>query len=280
MKHSDTVHITVIVDNSALPGFASEHGFSLWIETRGVKILFDAGLGSAFSRNRERLGIDLSETDWLVLSHGHYDHTGSIAPALEAAPKAKVCLHPGAFTDRWSIREGVAKPTMMPEASRLAIRALPEERVVYADGPVELAPGVHVTGPVPRRNAFEDPGGPFFLDTEGMRPDPIEDDLSLFVETAEGISVIAGCCHSGILNTLEHIFTLTPERRVAAVMGGLHLSKATDDRIVNTAEGLRRLNVRRVVTSHCTGEGATERFRELLACPVEASRAGMRLTLP
>lgn len=280
MQESKSIRITVIVDNNALPGFAAEHGFSLRIEAGGKKILFDMGLGGAFPENARKLGLDLRETDWLVLSHGHYDHTGSLAMALEAAPHAKVCLHPGAFTDRWSIRGGIAKPTMMPEASRAAIRALPEERVLYAEGPLEIAPGVHVSGPVPRRNAFEDPGGPFYLDTEGKRPDPIADDLSLWIETEEGIVLIAGCCHSGILNTVEHIFTLTPERRVAAVMGGLHLSKATDERIEKTAEGLRRLNVGRVVTSHCTGDAATEVFRRRLPCPVESSLAGMRLTLP
>ncbi|ABB24779.1 MBL fold metallo-hydrolase [Pelodictyon luteolum] len=280
MPVKGNITVTVIVDNNALPGFAAEHGFSLWIETSGMRMLFDLGLGPAFRPNVLQLGIDLRTMDALVLSHGHYDHTGSVREALEAAPHARVCLHRGAFTDRWSIRGGTAKPTSMPESSRNAIKALREGQVCYALGPTELAPGVWVTGPVPRLREFEDPGGPFFLDTEGKIPDPIEDDMSLWIETPEGLVVMAGCCHSGIINTLEFITRTTGEHRIAAVMGGLHLSSASQERILRTAGELKRLGVRRVVTSHCTGEAATEQFRELLACPVEGSLAGMRLTLP
>lgn len=231
MMKPEEIRITVIVDNTPLSDFSSEHGFSLWIEAGGSTLLFDTGRSTAFAANLLKLEIELSRADMLVLSHGHYDHTGGVAQVLREVPAMKVCMHPGALTQRWSIREGVAKPTDMPNEGKEAIRALNPSQILNATAPMEILPGIRVTGPVPRVSEFEDPGGPFFLDTKGAVPDPIEDDLSLWIETTEGLVIIAGCCHSGLVNTINHIRAVSGEERIASVVGGLHLSSANEERL-------------------------------------------------
>lgn len=275
MLSAKEIRIQIIVDNTAPEGLYGEHGFSVWIEAGRERILFDTGKGEAVIPNSNALGIDLSTTTILVLSHGHYDHTGGIAEALAFASAARVVLHPGVFTDRWSIRTGVPKPAMMPAESQKALVALPPERVIRTGEPSMISEGIGVTGTVPRLNGFEDPGGPFYLDTEGRIPDPIEDDMSLWIETAEGLVVVAGCCHSGIVNTLDHIIGLTGERRIATILGGFHLFAASPERLERTIEGLGSHDIGRMIPCHCTGSEVAEQFRRRLTVPVIPGHAGL-----
>lgn len=277
MLATQEIRIRIIVDNTAAEGLSAEHGFAAWIEAGEEKILFDTGKERAFMRNCEILGVDLATTTMLVLSHGHYDHAGGVADALALAGEAKVVLHPNAFTDRWSIRSGAAKPTMMPARSKAALLALPPERIVMTGGPTMVADGIGVTGSVPRLTAFEDPGGPFFLDTEGNLPDPILDDMSLWIETTDGLVVATGCCHSGIVNTLEHIIRFTGERRIAMLLGGFHLSTASAERMERTIDALAGYDIKRLVPCHCTGSEAAALFGNRLPFEVTGCHAGLIL---
>lgn len=103
---------------------------------------------------------------------------------------------------------------------------------------------------------FEDIGGPFFLDRDCGKPDPMSDDQSLFFETNEGTVVLLGCAHSGVINTLRHVRTLTEDRPIHAVLGGMHLVRASSERLSRTIEAFRRLGVERLGPAHCTGAAA------------------------
>lgn len=267
--------LTILSDNHAAPGLACEHGFAALIETGGKRILFDTGQLTALVANCRALGIDMAGIDMIVLSHGHYDHTGNLADLLRIADRAMLYLHPTALVERYSIRNGQPRPIDMPESAKRAIDELPPERVRWVNEPLQLTGGVFLTGPVPRNTAFEDTGGPFFFDPEGQRPDPIEDDLSLWIEEPEGLTVLAGCCHSGIVNTLDYIESLTGPKPIARLIGGLHLSAASPERLERTIESFARRSIARIIPCHCTGQLATELFRRTLPCPVEAGYAGM-----
>jgi 7,8-dihydropterin-6-yl-methyl-4-(beta-D-ribofuranosyl)aminobenzene 5'-phosphate synthase len=267
--------LTILTDNHAAPGLACEHGFAALIETGGKRILFDTGQLTALDANCRALGIDMAGIDMIVLSHGHYDHTGNLADVLRIADRAMLYLHPTALVERYSIRNGQPRPIDMPESAKRAIDELPPERVRWVNEPLQLTGDVLLTGPVPRNTAFEDTGGPFFFDPEGQRPDPIEDDLSLWIEEPEGLTVLAGCCHSGIVNTLDYIESLTGPKPIARLIGGLHLSAASPERLERTIESFARRSIARIIPCHCTGQLATELFRRTLPCPVEAGYAGM-----
>ena len=250
--------ITVLVENTAGgPNVLAEHGLSYWIEHNGRHILLDSGQGGVLANNAYKLGISLREINALVLSHGHYDHTGGAAEALKSAQSVAVYAHPAAFARKF-IRnsDGTAREIGMLYPSQEAIRAS-HNQWIATEGPTVVSDVLTVTGPVPRVTDFEDTGGPFFLDEACTKPDPLVDDQSVFFDTTEGTVVLLGCAHSGVINTLSYIRQLTAERPIRAVIGGMHLVAASPEQIVRTIEELRQLGVGQLAPGHCTGMPAT-----------------------
>lgn len=271
--------ITVLVDNQAGPGLTAEHGFSLWLETGGLRLLFDTGQGPALAGNARLVGIDLTRVDCLVLSHGHYDHSGGLAEVLCQSRRVDLYCHPGAVSPRYSIRDGVAKPLQMPRAAMTALDRLGQERVHWLQQPVWLSETVGLSGPIARNTDFEDSGGPFFLDADGRRPDRIDDDLALWIRTDQGLIVCLGCAHAGLINSLAQIQRLNNGMRIRAVIGGLHLQNASPRRLEQTLVVLARFAPDCLIPCHCTGEAAmTALVRSLGSNRCRPGAAGMRYT--
>ncbi|MBN1769708.1 MAG: MBL fold metallo-hydrolase [Deltaproteobacteria bacterium] len=270
-----SVAVTIVVDNSAPPHLAAEHGFAAWIETAGRRILFDTGQGDALRVNVPALRLPLERTDAVVLSHGHYDHTGGLPYVLEAAPGVVVHAHPAVAGPHYAVRDGRSRWIGLSPAARDSLQRLPAARRPPVAEAKELAPGVGLTGPIPRETPGEDTGGPFFLDPEGTRPDPLEDDLALWVRTKAGLVVVVGCSHAGLVNTLRHARTVSGETRLRAALGGFHLLAADDRRLAHTARTLLELDPERVVPCHCTGERAVERLARTLGERLAPGAAGM-----
>lgn len=273
---SQPIEITILVDNRAAPGLMAEHGLSLWIETGEQRILFDTGQGAALVPNAWALGVDLAEADILVLSHGHYDHVGGIPQVLRRARKLEIYCHPGVVLPRYAIRDGAARAIHMPKDSSSALDRFPLERLHWIQNPVSLPGDVGLTGPVPRESGFEDTGGAFFLDREGRQADPIEDDLALWIRTDEGLVVCVGCCHAGLLNTLNRVQKLNDGMRIRAVIGGLHLLNAGRERLDRTVAALLALDPDLVIPCHCTGEDASAVLLNALGSKGKPGSAGMR----
>jgi len=252
--------LTILSENTVRgAGLLGEHGLSYWLETGTHRVLFDTGQGMALEKNAAKLGIDLGRADAIVLSHGHYDHVSGLPAALEAAPEAALWFHPAA-TEKKFIRSPKGKPRRI-STGFLESGDFGKSRLVHrVTEPSEVVPGVWVTGGIPRRSGFEDVGGPFFLDEKLTVPDPIADDMALYLPGADGLSVIFGCAHAGCVNTLDHIIRQAGNTAVRTLIGGLHLAAASPERMDRTVEFLLSLMPQRLGFCHCTGAAAIHRI--------------------
>jgi len=248
------LRITVLAENTVRgANLLGEHGLALWIEADGRRVLFDTGQGKVIRHNAKQLDISLDTADIVVISHGHFDHTGGLKTALGSNRRIAVCLHPSALETKYARRKtpphrNIGIPGLDEQTLRQQARSL-----VWTREPAELIPGVYVTGAIPRRNDFEDTGGPFYRDPSCTAPDPLVDDQALYVETRAGLVVVLGCAHAGVVNTLDYVAELTGQDRVYAVLGGMHLVRATMQRLEATVAALQRYGVQRVGPAHCTG---------------------------
>jgi len=267
--------ITILADNRAPDGLEGEHGLSMWIEADGLRILFDTGQGSALAPNAQALGIDLSTADILVLSHGHYDHTGAIEQVIRSAPDIQVYCHPGVVETRYSVHDGVVTPIQMPPESVAAIMQLPAQQLHWVRQPAYLSEHIGITGPVPRETAYEDTGGPFYSDPDGSIVDPIDDDQALWIRNRDGLVVCVGCSHSGIINILNRVRGLNNGQGIRAIIGGFHLLNASAERLDQTVAALRQLAPDSIIPCHCTGDSATALLGNAFEDRCASGSAGM-----
>jgi 7,8-dihydropterin-6-yl-methyl-4-(beta-D-ribofuranosyl)aminobenzene 5'-phosphate synthase len=257
---SDTICVTALVDNSVLGlDLLAEHGLAFCIRTGRHRLLFDTGQSDLVLKNARALEVGLEDLEAIVLSHGHHDHTGGLRPVGGCAPKARLYLHPAALKPKFAVdaddSDCESWPVGMAEADVQFIHQSADS-VVWTTKPTEIVDGIFVTGEIPRRTNFEDTGGRFFVDEGCNQPDPLMDDQALFFDTREGLVVIAGCAHAGVVNTVDYIRQISGGRPICAIMGGLHLLNASETRMKLTLAAFRRWDVRRIAAGHCTGLAA------------------------
>ena len=273
---SESIGITTLVENTVhQPGLKAEHGLSLHIQFGRHQVLFDTGQSDLLRSNADLLEFNLRHLDAIVLSHGHYDHCGGLKTAWSLSPTCKLHLHPAAVAAKFSANaEGVARFIGMPDNAQEVIRA--GAATIWTRGLTEVVPGLFATGEIPRQTDFEDTGGRFFLDEPCQKPDPLADDQALFFECRDGLVVLLGCAHAGVVNTLLYIERMTGGKRIHAVLGGLHLLNATPERLAATVEALRQRNIPLLMPSHCTGWVAQARLCESFPKRCAAPGVGRR----
>jgi 7,8-dihydropterin-6-yl-methyl-4-(beta-D-ribofuranosyl)aminobenzene 5'-phosphate synthase len=257
---ADDVLITLLVENSVhRTGLRAEHGLAWHVDFGGRQVLFDTGQTELLLANARELEMDLTRVEAIVLSHGHYDHTGGLVAVRHRAPMAPVWMHPAARAPKFAAKsDGTGRAIGMSEA---AVTTLDQATVVLCDPqPVEVIKGLFATGPIPRVNTVEDVGGRFFLDAACTRADPLVDDQALFFESSDGLVVVLGCAHAGVINTLRHIESFTGSKRIAAVLGGMHLLNASEERLQFTLRELAGRDIQMLAPLHCTGWPATLRL--------------------
>ncbi|GAB4538085.1 MAG: MBL fold metallo-hydrolase [Pleurocapsa sp.] len=252
--------ITVLVENTAgSRGLLGEHGLSFLIEADGRRILFDTGQGLALNHNAQTLGISLKNLDAIVLSHGHYDHAGGLPSLLEHCSNTNLFLHPQAIAPKYSPRGNIGSPINNIKTLESCFRQL-----VWTENPTEIIPGVSVTGTIPRHHPLENTGGAFWHNDEHTEIDALLDDQALYLRVPEGVVVILGCAHAGVINTLDYIAQIANTKKFDAVIGGMHLLRATPERLKATVETLIKYDVRLIGANHCTGIKAISFLRNQL----------------
>lgn len=271
--------ITILVNNKAKPGLKEEHGLALLLNYDNLKILFDTGQHDALFFNAKQLEIKLDDLDTLILSHGHYDHGSNVSNILELNPNLKFFAHQECLKSRYSCNNR-KKPKYagLAEVDKLAITKLNSSRCCWCKQFKRISKGIWVTSQIPRNNDFEDSGGCFSDDHEGQIPDLLTDDLTLCLETEEGLTVVTGCCHAGIVNTLEYISKVS-DQKIIRIIGGLHLKNASAERMEKTIDYLNRLKLKEVIPLHCTGEEKTNELQKRLFVKVVNGYGGLTIKI-
>ncbi len=267
--------ITVICDNSvgAIAGTLGEHGSSALVEWDGGSILFDTGGGETLLHNSLRMNRDLRRLTAIALSHGHYDHTGGLSHLLRLTGRKTVYAHPGLFTPRYRVKEtGEAISVGIPFGEEYLCGVGAEFSLSREAR--EIAPGLFLTGEVRRRNAFEVGDRGLYADPEGVQPDQLEDDQSLIIVGEKGLILLLGCCHAGLINTIDAARELTGISTICAVIGGTHLGFCSAGQLDQTIEALRGHGIGRIYGSHCTGFVASARLHREFPGRFQSAQVG------
>lgn len=259
------VEIINLVDNNVTsPGLLAEHGLSFLVRADNQAILFDTGTGVTIIHNILEMGINPRDITAVVLSHGHYDHAGGLKKVCEITGPVPVYAHPDVFGSKYKFSKGrdpryIGIPWSQEELEQKGAD------FHLARSAVELGEGVLLTGEVPRKHNFETESNDFhLLDGGKYVPDSLLDDQSLVVTTPKGLVVVLGCTHSGLINTLEHILTITGAGSIYAVIGGTHLKDASRERVAETIRALPQFGMQYFIGCHCTGFRASVALAQAL----------------
>lgn len=253
--------ITILCENTAgsMFGLTGEHGFSALIEKDGEKILFDTGQGFTLKHNTSILGVNFNEINKIVISHGHYDHTGGLADALYPPRGANVYLHPHCFVPKYAKLDTPMGPNYIYIGIRFKQELLEDSlkaNFVYLKEFTEISKGIYFSGEVPKEEKFaiKDPRLLIKTNDGNYIEDPFHDDISLLIETDKGPVVLLGCAHSGVVNILRYFSKKTGHKKFYAVIGGTHMGFfPPGEALNNILDELERFSVELVAVSHCTG---------------------------
>ena len=257
--------LTVLCENSVYVPFPliGEHGFSCLIEGEDPT-LFDTGQGLGIMNNMKVLGKDPSAIGRIVLSHGHYDHTGGLLHVLKSREGATtVFAHPSAFKAKVAQIPTGGDPIEVP----IGMRATREEYEAAGAEFIPLSGYREITGAIRALSEVKRPEGWATWDTrlkqkEGGTAvsDPFDDDVSLLIETDSGPVVLLGCAHAGIVEILNDLSERSGHKEFHAVIGGTHLETAPEEYVNRAIETLKAYRVKTIAASHCTGFARAARF--------------------
>ena len=276
-----TLRITTLSENNAGMGdFIGEWGLSVLVETGGKTILFDTGKSDSAVYNADTLQKDFSAVDKIVLSHGHYDHTGGLRNVLRRAGKEiEIIAHPDIWQAKYSQRKNGPVQYIGIPFQRKELESM-GARFNLVREPVGIFDDIITTGEVPMVTDYEQIDEHLFVQGEsGLQPDKLLDDLALAIKTGAGLVVVLGCAHRGIINTLRHLMKITGTDKIDTVIGGSHLMGVSEERLWQTVAVLRELNIRRIGLCHCTDLPAASLLAQEFTGSFFFNKAGTVITI-
>jgi 7,8-dihydropterin-6-yl-methyl-4-(beta-D-ribofuranosyl)aminobenzene 5'-phosphate synthase len=272
------MRLTILVDNQASHKLRGEWGLSILIEADGRKILLDTGASALFQENAARLHLPLSDLDYLVLSHGHWDHTWGLPGLIQTylADQIPIDRRP-----RLIAHPLVTAPKLRDNGSEFGVwfskTALTRHfRTNFTSAPQWLTPNLLYLGEITRRNFFENqqPLGKT-IQHETLIADFLTEDTALAYRSPDGLIIITGCSHSGICNIIDQARELCREARIVDIVGGFHLLNTDPARLKATIAYFKNLNPRQIHPGHCTDFASRAALAQVV--PVKEISVGLQL---
>lgn len=264
--------ITLIENLVTSPELLAEHGLSIFIDSGDKKLLFDTGQSGLFMQNAQKLGVDIGEIDAVIISHGHYDHTGGLYAFLQANNKAKVYAKSGIFVPKYN---GKTRFIGTPENVDLF-----SGRLNFVDQITEIVPNIFI---MPDTEIYHEIDTNFtrLYKKEGISflDDTFEDELFLVIKADEHINIITACSHRGITNICSTATSFF-KQPVNLILGGFHMKDCGIEQYVHITHYLQELQPQLLGTCHCTG---VEKFSSLLNeadCKVFYNATGNKVEIP
>jgi 7,8-dihydropterin-6-yl-methyl-4-(beta-D-ribofuranosyl)aminobenzene 5'-phosphate synthase len=272
--------IKTLVENTSLSkDFGSEHGLSLYIETKDSKILFDVGASELFLENAKKLNVDISNVDYLIISHGHYDHGGGLRGFLCKNTKAQVFLHPLAFEKYYALRLN----------DKLEYIGLDEElkenrQIIFTSDNFSIIKGIQLFSNITKKEPLPISNSRLFMNQKGQKvQDAFFHEQNLIIEEDGKTLLVVGCAHNGIVNILKYFYNLKG-RMPDYVIGGFHLSSRSGEsnESIETINKMGKyfVNTNAIYyTCHCTGIQAYNRLKAAMGDRIDYLSAGSEIII-
>lgn len=267
---------TILIDNLTRGNLTAEWGLSVYIEYDGRTILLDTGASDKFARNAEKLGCDLEQVEYGVLSHAHYDHADGMAAFFERNKNAKFYLRAGAkencYGKRWIFHKYIGIHRGFLESFR--------DRIVYAEGDYEMLPGVRLLPHKPADLEEIAKRNHLYVKQNGRYvPDSFSHEQSLILDTENGLAIFNSCSHGGADNIIKEASEAYPGKKILALIGGFHLYHTSEEGVRALAKRIKDTGIEKIYTGHCTGEPAFQILKEELGGRACQIYTGMEINL-
>src|SRR5699024_929232 len=243
----------------------NEHGLSIYIEVDGKNVLFDTGQSGNFIDNAKKLNIDLKELDCVIISHGHYDHSGGFERLIkEVNPNIKLYIGEGFFDKKYNLNQdgdyefmGNSFNEEFLKENNIEVEYINKDRVKITDN-------LSIFTNFIRNKEFENTNQNMYLKkNDEYEKDKFLDEISIGVETSKGLSIVVGCAHVGIVNILDTIIQRT-YKDICTLIGGTHLVKEDDEKINKIIEYIKDQDIETIAACHCTGKQGETMFSQQL----------------
>ena len=237
--------VTIIENLVYQQGLYAEHGLSIYIETENSKIVFDTGQSGLFLQNALKMDLNIEDVDALILSHGHYDHTGGLYPFLEKNKKARIYAKKDVFKPKYRSHNRFIGTIFQSE--------LLQDRLQFVDEITEIAENIFIMPNIELYNKIDTHFNGLNLKMgEEYFPDEFEDELFLAIRQKEQINIITACSHRGITNICR---TATEHFKLPAglILGGFHMKDCNQEQYIDITRHLRQLQPKSIGVCHCTG---------------------------
>jgi len=279
--------VAVLIDNNPNPelNLLTEHGLSIYFEADGFKWLFDVGASEHFYTNAISMGINVEDIDFLVLSHGHFDHTGGLEQFIKVNHKAQIIMSAQIEGKTFYSYRLQSKRSIGINHSIVTQNI---NRFIFVDGNMRISKSVGLVCEIPR--IYETPKANnklYMINSDGEQPDEFKHEVALAVNTAKGVVVFSGCSHNGVLNILEACSNYFNKSQIIACVGGTHL---IDSDSINVYESESEINEigksiisrypnMQLITGHCTGINAQKQLSIILGVNFKSFHSGTTLSI-